>query len=254
MPRAKRTTKTKPYDNIQGWDVYIPILFAKLSNLKNAIKNIFAAILHLIWDSPVLKALNHAIRQNKQFIIIMIFLLTIKTGLNLKETGNVYGTQYELARDTHIKFASKRNQTKHKVGSDGLVHETNDPDDFTKHVSIKIKNRKGGYMKSVYCHEPDRLLENSGKNISNGIIFLFSGTDLNATRWIHSGIFEALYNGSYHVIAVDLPGEGYAYDTDAAVMQKNHWETFAREWMVAMKPVFGEHNLTMVGFGTAGKV
>ena len=40
------------------------------------------------------------------------------------------------------------------------------------------------------------------------------------------------------MIAVDLPGEGFAYDTDADEMGKNNWETFAREWMVSMKPVF----------------
>ena len=162
-------------------------------------------------------------------------------------------TEYELARDTHIKFASKRNQTKHKVGANGKV-EFVDPDDFTKHFPIKVKNRKGGFLKSVYCHEPERLLEGSKANISNGIVFLFSGTNLNATRWIHSGIFQSLYNQSYHVIAVDLPGDGFAYDIDAVNMQRNNWETFAREWMSAMKPVFGDHRLTMLGFGSAGKV
>ena len=51
-----------------------------------------------------------------------------------------------------------------------------------------------------------------------------------------------------------LSGDGFASDSDAEFMRKNQWETFAREWMVAMKPVYGAHKLTFIGFGKGGRM
>ena len=95
MPRIKRTTKNKLFldSKIQGWDAKIPILISKLNVIKKSVSNLLVGLLNIIWDSPIVTTVRISVRQNKQFIILMTLLLIIKTTLNLKNTGNIWGTE-----------------------------------------------------------------------------------------------------------------------------------------------------------------